>query len=151
MLTRQVTHATHRLCRTKIKRDSIKTQFSVVDLYTHYKRMGYVIISKQHFSIREGINCHCRSFDWLLSLLFAVFARHDSVFCIYACASGLCSNAQVCICKCGTLDLRSAFFPGNSTPTQPLVTLNNVEPYTFVTLFSGKFDTTPRQSALRNT
>ena len=26
----------------KIKRDSIKTQFFIVDFYKHYKRMGYV-------------------------------------------------------------------------------------------------------------
>ena len=35
-------------------------------------------------------------------------------------------------------------------PNHPLVTLNNVETYTFVTLFSGKVDTPP-PSVLRNT
>ena len=36
-------------------------------------------------------------------------------------------------------------------PHPPPRNANNVEPYTFVTLFSGKFDTHPPPSALRNT
>ena len=37
--------------------------------------MGYVIITKPHFSSREGINHHCGHFDWLV---FDVLAGHDS-------------------------------------------------------------------------
>ena len=44
--------------------------------------------------------------------------------------------------------LREAFFSGNWNPPTPLIA-NNVEPYTFVTLFPGKCDPTP--SVLRNT
>ena len=58
------------LSRNKIiwifKRESIKKQFVVVDLYTHYKRIGHVIITKPHFSSRDGINSHCRRFDSLI-------------------------------------------------------------------------------------
>ena len=55
------------LSRNKIirifKRESIKKQFFLVDLYTHYKRIGHVIITKPHFSSRDGINSHCRRFN----------------------------------------------------------------------------------------
>ena len=45
----------------------------------------------------------------------------------------------------------SVTFPGNCTPTHPpLRNANNVEPYTFVTLFSGRSNT-PHPPALRNT
>ena len=39
---------------------------SLSDLYTHYKRIGHVIITKPHFSSRDGINSHCRRFDSLI-------------------------------------------------------------------------------------
>ena len=44
-------------------------------------------------------------------------------------------------------------FSWNLDPHQPPRNANNIEPYTFVTLFSGKFDTPPPPppSALRNT
>ena len=37
-----------------------------MDFYTHYKCIGHVIIPKPHCSSREGINFHCRRFDWLI-------------------------------------------------------------------------------------
>ena len=46
---------------------SVTKQFVIVDFYTHYKRIGYVIIPKPHFSSREGINSRCRRFDLLFS------------------------------------------------------------------------------------
>ena len=46
--------------------------------------------------------------------------------------------------------LRNAFFLEFGPPPTPRKA-NNIEPYTFVTLFSGKFDTTPPPSALRKT
>ena len=55
-----------------VQTGSIKKQFFVVDFYTHYKRIGPVIIPKPHYSSREGINSHCRCFGWLI---FAVFAQ----------------------------------------------------------------------------
>ena len=39
--------------------------------------------------------------------------------------------------------LRNAFFLGTVTPTHPLVMINNVEQYTFATLFPRKGDTPP--------
>ena len=42
-------------------------------------------------------------------------------------------------------------FSGHSTNAYPLVTLNNVEPYISVTLFSWKSDTLPPPTVLRNT
>ena len=47
-------------------------QFFIVDFYTHNKRIGHVIIPKPHCSSCEGINSHCRHFDWLI---FAVFGQ----------------------------------------------------------------------------
>ena len=49
-------------------RESIKKQFFIVDfLHALYKRKGYVIIPKPHFSSREGIISRCRYFDLLRS------------------------------------------------------------------------------------
>ena len=65
--TRQVT-------RAYAKRLSL--QFLIVDFYTHtYKRIGYVIIPKPHFSSLEDINSRCRHFDLLL---FSVLAQSDA-------------------------------------------------------------------------
>ena len=47
-------------------------KFFIVDFYTHYTRIGHIIIPKPHYSSREGINSHCRHFGWLI---FAVFAQ----------------------------------------------------------------------------
>ena len=46
--------------------------------------------------------------------------------------------------------LRNAFF-WKLDPHPPPRNANNIEPYTYVTLFSGKCDTPLPQSALRNT
>ena len=39
---------------------------------SNYKRIGHVIIPKPHCSSREGINSHCRRYDWLI---FDVFGQ----------------------------------------------------------------------------
>ena len=57
---------------------ALKKQFFIVEFYTHYKFIGHVIISKPHCSSREGINSHCRRFNWLL---FAVLV--ESVAAMY--------------------------------------------------------------------
>ena len=45
----------------------LEYEFIMLDVYTHYKRIGHVIISKPHFSSHEGINySHCRRFDLVL-------------------------------------------------------------------------------------
>ena len=57
------------LCRTNIKRASINNKFFIVDFYKHYKRMGYVIVPKPHFSSSEALNCHCGHFDWNICVI----------------------------------------------------------------------------------
>ena len=36
---------------------ALQKNLSLLILHTLYKRIGYVIISRPHFSSREGINC----------------------------------------------------------------------------------------------
>ena len=49
------------------------------------------------------------------------------------------------------LGVIQVFFSWKFDPHPPPRNANNVEPYTFVTLFSGKADTPPTPTALRNT
>ena len=52
-------------------RASIKKQFFIGDVYTHYANASsYVIINKLHFSSREGIHSRCRRFG-------SIFHRYD--------------------------------------------------------------------------
>ena len=53
---------------TTSKRKSATKQFFIVDFtHTIQTHIGYVIISKPHFSSREGINSRCHRFDLLFS------------------------------------------------------------------------------------
>ena len=57
---------------------------------------------------------------------------------------------QVCICVLGPFKCYVTLFSWEFYPHPPPHNANNIEPYTFVMLFSGKADT-PLPTALRNT
>ena len=47
-------------------RKALKNNSSLL-IFTNNKRIAHVIIPKPHYcSSREGINSHCRHFDWLI-------------------------------------------------------------------------------------
>ena len=51
----------------------LSKQSSLLILQTLYKRIGYAIIPKPHFSSHEGINSRCRRFNLLLFVVFAQY------------------------------------------------------------------------------
>ena len=59
-------------------------------------------------------------------------------------------NTQTCYTM-GSFKCYVTLFFWKLAPHPPPRNANNIEPYTCVTLFPGKFDTTPPPSALRNT
>ena len=51
----------------------LSKQSSLLILQKLYKRIGYAIIPKPHFSSHEGINSRCRRFNLLLFVVFAQY------------------------------------------------------------------------------